>query len=305
MKTSSLFLIAFLACALQLLGEETVKIETITLKGGRTFTGVTVTKKSDIEARVIHSSGVATVPLADLPADVAAKLGYPRAEAEAAAAARLKDEQAREAAIRDALDFKGLRLGMLLNQIPRLIEETLWTFNKMDVLMERINLKDPNARLSLDSDSIEERKKKGFSDTQAAEFSSVGRDGVGDNAFWYYISDVRVNFVDGKLAEIKVYGPSWSADRLKTSTLRWLELADNGLQKKYGKPTEIIIPLKSFNILNAESGYMVFVSKWSIRNQTIYLGVLESDSKFAPMIIYYDDDLKERLESLGEGKSNL
>jgi hypothetical protein len=82
-------------------------------------------------------------------------------------------------------------------------------------------------------------------------------------------------------------------------------LADNGLQKKYGKPTEIIIPLKSFNILNAESGYMVFVSKWSIRNQTIYLGVLESDSKFAPMIIYYDDDLKERLESLGEGKSNL
>ena len=91
MKTSSFLLIAFLACAFQLLGEETVKIETMTLKGGKTFSGATVTKKSDLEARVIHSSGVATVPLADLPDDVAAKLGYSKAEAEAAAAARLKD----------------------------------------------------------------------------------------------------------------------------------------------------------------------------------------------------------------------
>jgi hypothetical protein len=104
-------------------------------------------------------------------------------------------------------------------------------------------LKNPNTTLSLDSDNVEERNRKGFTGDQSNDFAAIGKDGFGENAFWYSWQSTRAQFVDGQLAEIKVYGSDWTADKLKTHTLRWLELVDAGLRKKYGEPTKEIIPL--------------------------------------------------------------
>lgn len=305
MKITLVFLtIAFALSSFSTWAED-LKFPSITLKTGKTYEGVTLKKKSETQVSIIHSSGVATAELAELSDEVAEKLGYSKEKVEALEKARINAQEEQNAAIANALDFKGLRLRLPLTAVPALVVKTLWSYDDMDILLKKVDLKNPNTTLDLDADGEEERRQNGYSSDQASEFSSIGRDGVGDNAFWYAISDTRAEFLDGQLAQIKVYGPAWSADKLKSNTLRWLELAEAGLREKYGKPTEVIIPISKFNILNAESGYVVYVSKWKIRNQTICLGVSESDSTFTPMIVLYDDALKLKLDTLGEGKSHL
>lgn len=296
--TASIIFLLNLPCS----GVE-IKLPSLSLISGKTYEGVTLKKKNDTQASLIHASGVATVALNDLPEEVAEKLGYSREKAEAFENEQIQNKQKKEQEIANALDFKGLRLRMPLNEIPALINNTLWSYDEMEILLERVDLKNPNTSLKLSTDDEKERNRRGlFTSEQSSEFSSIGRDGVGENAFWYGFFERRALFFDGQLAQIKVYGPGWTADKLKTNTLRWLELAEAGLTQKYGKPTEVIIPISRFSILNADAGYVVYTTKWRIRNQTIYLGVSESGSRFTPMIIFYDDQLKEKMDAHAEGK---
>lgn len=282
-----------------------LKVPTLTLKNGQTFEEVTLKKKNDSQASLFHSSGLATVALNDLPIEIAEKLGYSKEKAEALEKSRAEVEEQKKAAILDSIDFKGLRLRLPLSEIPSMIERTLWSYDNMDILLEQVDVKSPNTTLKLSTDSGKKVSKNGFTGDQLNDFAAIGKEGFGTNTFWYSWTTTKAQFVDGVLAQIKVFGSDWTADKLKTHTLRWLELAAEGLRKKYGEPTEVLIPLSKFNVLDAESGYVVYVSRWDIRNQTIYLGVLESESKFTPIIVFYDNALKMQIDSIEKGESKL
>jgi hypothetical protein len=72
------------------------KIETLTTLDGKTFTGVTISKISKENIRIIHASGVATVPVQQLNKDLLASFGLSIAEAEGTAAARKQNEKNQE-----------------------------------------------------------------------------------------------------------------------------------------------------------------------------------------------------------------
>ncbi|MDB4300569.1 hypothetical protein N9961_00675 [bacterium] len=51
------------------------RLETLTTKGGRSYHGVTINKISNKEIKIIHASGIATIPVSDLTAELIEDLG--------------------------------------------------------------------------------------------------------------------------------------------------------------------------------------------------------------------------------------
>jgi hypothetical protein len=305
MRVTQALAALFIALSQALATVDDVRLQTLTLKNGNTYDAAVLKKISATQATLVHSSGVANVELDQLPDDIASKLGYSHENKEAAERAKKEIEQKQKAATADAIDFKGLRLRMPLTEMQSLVDKTLWSFDSIDILQKRVNLNSPYAHLSLQADDPNAPKNKAVTGDQYNTFRSVGKEGFGAGTCWYSWWDVYVQFVDGKLAMIHVSGLDRSADELKTDTLRWLEFAEAGLRKKYGDPAEVRIPLDKFTILDTLSNSVVFVSRWAVRGQTIYLGVSQSDSKFKPVIILYDDDLQNKFAELGKGESKL
>ena len=62
---------------------EDEKIPELTTASGKTYHGVTVTKTTPTEVSILHETGTARIPFADLPEDLKAKLGYDSAKAQA------------------------------------------------------------------------------------------------------------------------------------------------------------------------------------------------------------------------------
>lgn len=58
------------------------KLETLTTKGGRSYQGVTINKISNKEIKIIHASGIATIPVSDLTAELIKDLGIKETPAE-------------------------------------------------------------------------------------------------------------------------------------------------------------------------------------------------------------------------------
>jgi regulator of protease activity HflC (stomatin/prohibitin superfamily) len=77
MKTPALLLLATAAF---------LQAETLTTLDGITYTGVSVTKTTPAAISISHSSGIARIPLANLPSEIQKKYGYDPARAAAFAA---------------------------------------------------------------------------------------------------------------------------------------------------------------------------------------------------------------------------
>ena len=71
---------------------EDEKIPELKTASGKTYQDVRITKVTPSEISIIHESGVARIPLKDLPEDLKTKFGYDPAKAEAHAAARTQAE---------------------------------------------------------------------------------------------------------------------------------------------------------------------------------------------------------------------
>ena len=283
-------------------------MEKITLKDGRVFENSTIKKKGENMVSIIHSSGILSVPMKDLPDDVSIQLGYSHEEATKKEEAQLRQIEREKVEQAKSVSFKGLRLRMKLIDLPQFFQTTLWSFSSsllelqtLDPKQYAISLRklDQNINLSGVSWDEADARKKGLTKEQQRDFYEIGCEGVGDNATSYRWDHVAATFHKGLLAEFQVKGESNSADELQTKTISWLTLAERGLRERYGIPTEVIIPVHKFSILDTEAGYAKYLVRWKIEEQTITLGVSTNDSKFRPVIIFSDLPLMSELNISG------
>jgi hypothetical protein len=77
---------------------EDEKIPELKTASGKTYQDVRITKVTPSEISIIHESGVARIPLKDLPDDLKTKFGYDPAKAEAHAVAKAQADAQNEAA---------------------------------------------------------------------------------------------------------------------------------------------------------------------------------------------------------------
>lgn len=95
MKMLAFFFALMLSAAFS---EDAIKLDAFTV-GSREYQNVTIEKIDEVSARVIHSSGVARIPISQLSQDLQRRLGFDAAKAEAVIQ---QQKQAQAAAIEKA-----------------------------------------------------------------------------------------------------------------------------------------------------------------------------------------------------------
>lgn len=118
MKTTATILIATATIACVSLisnAAEPIKLATLTV-GKNTYTGAVVTKADDATAKIMHSAGLAKVPIEKLPASVQASLGYDPEKAKAITDANRAADEA--AAQRDAEASVALAKSAQIDRLP-------------------------------------------------------------------------------------------------------------------------------------------------------------------------------------------
>lgn len=123
MKTYSFsapLLLAALLLTVYFSGAAPVKLPTLTV-AGRTYTDATLSKADALTATVIHSGGVARVPLEALPAATRIALGYDPA----AAKAKLEDTEKKRSAAADLAKFPPRRFIVISNMDEGLLTEEM------------------------------------------------------------------------------------------------------------------------------------------------------------------------------------
>ena len=213
------------------------------------------------------------------------------------------------------VSFKGLKLRLPLSELKDLLYNTPWGIDKLkqSSYHDKYDFSDPNLEIELnkqanlgsnDWKSCYDKPKLFFTENEMEDFGLIGVKGTGQYNFVYEWDKCMARFHEGRLAEIRVKGHFRDATFLG-EYITWLQLAKVGLKKKYGEPSDIYIPLEKFNILDTKSGYFVYLEEWRVHNQTIRIGISESDFKFAPIIVFSDDELMEKIESAGKAESKL
>jgi len=102
---------------------EDEKIPEIKTASGKTYQGVRITKVTPSEISIIHESGVARIPLKDLPEDLKTKFGYDPTKAEAHAAA-VAQADAQNAAAAAKAELAARQRALEQKQLKEAKEET-------------------------------------------------------------------------------------------------------------------------------------------------------------------------------------
>ena len=281
-------------------------------------TYVSIVKLDGKNVRVRHNNLEAAIPIekTDLPEFLERESANARLE-ESARAERDKNQQQANAELqkkmdeeaqrlKDSLDFKGLKLLLSIKDLKRFFDSSLWCYEKQNIwLYGPPDLRQESQRIKLGLDEDNDLSKGGYTHEQKLDALAVGKVGVGADSQWVFWDSVYAVFYEGRIAKISVYGYDLPADQLKTRVLQWLELADRGLRKKYGEPSRVFFPLNNLNVLHSEAGFVTYIQRWDIGNQSITLGVVEGDFRYAPVIMYSDNELTKRMEEAAKGESKL
>ena len=200
--------------------------------------------------------------------------------------------------------FKGLHLGMTINEVNELIKETPWGYAFSD------NKKPPSS-IDYTWKDQPQYKSSNFLKSDDSRMGwtgllKIGCEGPEGKESCYWINVVFIRFYENKLVEITLPSTMWPADKIHASLKSWGEFALNGLTKRYGEPTKIYGTFSNVNITSFKAGYLIFLYQWDLGSDTVKLGINKYESKFGCKIFYENVKGVQQLEKeKSEGKSEL
>lgn len=190
------------------------------------------------------------------------------------------------------LDFKGLRLGMTKEDIEHLIETTEWscghTFTRC-VWEDSFQLF-PQFHRDLGGPT---------------EFGTIGSKGPDGRKTYYRWTSASGSLYEGRVYDIDVHGPDVTADYIDSRLKPWLRIAYEGLVRKYGSPTRVILPIDAVNIFSFRPGFAVFLYEWVINRQRIRLQITTFEARYRGKINYTDLETEKKLEEASTTETTL
>lgn len=181
----------------------------------------------------------------------------------------------------NTLGFKGIHLGMTHDQVNELVKKTPWGYmfrsssGTINTEMKRYDENWPDEPQYKSSNFLTGDKSRA-----GAVWAKIGCEGPKGEGSCYWIRSVFIKFFNGKLVEIDISSPQWSADKINTQLKDWGKFALKGLIKKYGEPTKIYNSFDKINIFSFESGYDITLYSWELGQEEIKLTLNEYESKF-------------------------
>ncbi|MDY6791131.1 MAG: hypothetical protein SWH54_07675 [Thermodesulfobacteriota bacterium] len=169
----------------------------------------------------------------------------------------------------DSPGFKGLHLGMSMDQVNELVLNTPWGYRFKEIG------KSPDDPQYKPTNFL-----KGDNNIIGVTWANIGCQGPEGKGSCHWIRSVYISFCNDKLVEIILGSPKWSADKINTSVKGWGKFALKGLTNKYNQPTKVYDTFSNINIFSFKSGYSVTLYKWNLGPDRIKLGIGEYESKF-------------------------
>jgi hypothetical protein len=161
------------------------------------------------------------------------------------------------------LTFKGLYLGMTLSELKDKSKNKIipWEFS----IKDRIDYIDYNGNEDW-----------------------IGYEGEGDQIKYYRMHFSYIDWYNDRIIGINIASKSVNADYIDTYIKEWMRFAANELERKFGRPTKIIIPANKLSILDFKSHFSAYCYKWERRNERITVSAVEGDSTYSCMISFED-----------------
>jgi len=199
--------------------------------------------------------------------------------------------------------FKGLHIGMTIEEVNELIKETPWGY----VFSESKNIPASLDYTWKDQPQFKSTNfLKGDDSRMGWVWAKIGCEGPDGKGGCHWITDVFIRFHENKLVEIILSSPMWSANKIDTMLKDWGRFALNGLTKRYGEPTIIYDTFRNVNIFSFKTGYSISLYKWDFRSDTVKLSISEYESEFGCKIMYQNVEGVRKLEKeKSKGKSDL
>lgn len=175
------------------------------------------------------------------------------------------------------LGFKGLHLSMTHQQVNDLVKDTPWGYDIRPYGKQNDPQFADHAFLKGD-----------FRGKYGATWANIGCEGPRGEGSCYWIRQVQIKYHEGKVVEIVLRSPSYSANKIDAWVKDWGIFALKGLKKKYGKPTKVYKTFSQVNILSFKSGYDVTLHKWRKGKEQIRLTIGEDEYKYSCAIKFQD-----------------
>ena len=170
------------------------------------------------------------------------------------------------------LNYRGLQLGMSRTDVKALLEiDRNWSFEfKSGLVGNNIFLKN--------SDPFGCEKK-------------------GQEEDCYYTETIAVEFFNDKIFQITIVSYNSKAFEIDRYLKEWANFVFKAINIKYGKPSQILIPINSINIFTTKNGFSTTLVKWKTRKQSIKLQFTQEEFKFYTSIRFIDDSVISKINS--------
>ncbi|HAK59006.1 MAG TPA: hypothetical protein DCO77_01315 [Nitrospiraceae bacterium] len=174
------------------------------------------------------------------------------------------------------LGFKGLHLSMTHQQVNNLVKETPWRYYGAGALRTDEPQFYKHAFL------------RGDRSRMGRTWAKIGCEGPDGKGSCYWITKPYATFYDGKVAEIVLSSPRWSADKIDARVKDWGKFALAGLVKIYGKPTKVNKTFDQANIFSFKAGYDVSLYEWDKNGEQILITIGEYEAEFYCSVKFRD-----------------
>ena len=166
------------------------------------------------------------------------------------------------------LIFKGIYLGMTFDELKKkaLKKEVPWKYEKFNG----------------PTDLYEPRDRRGddFAFFLNEKDRWIGYEGEGKEKRYYKIYETREKWFEQRIVSISIVSPVFHADQINTNFKEWMRFAISELEKKYGKPTEIKVPVDSLSIFHFKSREAMICYRWERLRERIDVYVTEQHFQY-------------------------
>ncbi|MBL7986970.1 MAG: hypothetical protein JNJ94_02755 [Chlorobi bacterium] len=161
-------------------------------------------------------------------------------------------------------DFKGLRLGMTIQEVNALITTTRWGWKSRDQKIQNAPEKD---------DSIFYREGYGYPLIADGSFDNldrvsdkdtfmvIGCENVRGSYTCYSFQEAMIEPYEGKAMRLTVTGTDYKYS-YASLVLGWCEVAQHGLTEKYGKPTKVNYKIEGKSLIDMEPSHIYTMVEW-------------------------------------------
>ena len=196
----------------------------------------------------------------------------------------------------NTLGFKGLHLGMTMDEVNSVVKETPWGYQ----------FHDKTNSYSLENSNIwpdlphykPTNFLKGDETKMGWTWAKIGCEGPKGKGSCYWIRSTFIRFYEKRLVKISISSPSWSANKIDSDVKEWARFALKGLVKKYGEPSKVFKTISQVNILDFKSGFNTSLYVWDFKKEEIKLTLGEYESKFYCSVKFLNVDGVSKLKEL-------